>query len=313
MTLILKDELERLGANDAPWLGFGTAHLGTNGERTNALRVLDEAFEQGIRYFDTARLYGEGEAEWVIGEAFAKKRDQVILTSKAGIIPWTDRKMLRVSNKLRTTMGLSSIPVEHLFGAFDLRQLKASFDKSLKAMRTDYIDVLLLHECRLEDAENDAVKSWAESLKKAGKIRAFGSAATLAETDRILAAESGHLDVIQHAFDLSMTTDRGAQNDKYQRVTHSALTHVLPMIVGQLDAQPGLAEEAQRDFGVDLTNPGQLIPRLLRHSHQCAPGATVLFSTTKPERIAPVLSVLSQPASDEDGFVAHLKAILANC
>ncbi len=137
MALILQHELEKRSPNGVPWLGFGTAHLGTQGERNNALRVLDEAFDQGFRYFDTARLYGEGESEFVIGEAFAAKRDQIILASKAGIIPWTDRKLLRVKSKLRRTIGLSSDPVQHLFGAFDVRQLQASFDRSLKALRTD--------------------------------------------------------------------------------------------------------------------------------------------------------------------------------
>lgn len=307
-TFNLAAELGKLGTNHAPWLGFGTAHLGAGGERETATRALNEAFEHGIRYFDTARLYGDGESEIVIGETFAQKRDQVILTSKAGIIPWTDLKALRLLNKVRRLIGMKAVPVEHVFGAFDLGQLKASFDRSLRALRTDYVDILLLHECRLEDAQNAEILDWAQSLKQAGKIRAFGSAATRAETDRILTAAPRALDFVQHGFDALSGLPQLPQDAAYQRITHSALTHVLSAANERLQKQLDLADRYKAEFGVDLRAPAQLVPMLLQHSHRETDGAQVLFSTTKPERIAATLKALENTGNMAPEMLQRLQA-----
>ena len=303
MSLNLKSELKRLAGNDVPWLGFGTAEIGTAGERETSSRLLNEAFEQGIRYFDTARLYGGGEAEHVIGEVLGGKRDQILLTSKAGIIPWTDRRLLRVQNKLRSTMGMPPLAVDNLFGAFSLKQLKASFDRSLKALRTDYLDCLLLHESAREDALNEDIVAWAQSLKDAGKIRAFGCAATEDETDRILGAEARHLDIVQYALDVSKAPKGNDLDHQPQVITHSALTEALGAIARHLEHNPALALEIDQTFGVDLADTGQLAPHLLLHNHRQTDEAPVLFSTSKPERIAKtVLSVSAATGSDPEAM-----------
>ena len=53
-------------------LGFGTAPLGSLRDEISvqdAEALIDNAFEMGIRYFDTAPLYGEGRSEWHLGNA----------------------------------------------------------------------------------------------------------------------------------------------------------------------------------------------------------------------------------------------------
>lgn len=312
MKLSLKDELAKLGGNDVPWLGFGTAHLGADGERETATRALNQAFEHGIRYFDTARLYGAGESELVIGEVFADKRDQVFLTSKAGIIPWKDRQALRMQNKLRRLIGLKPVPVDNLFGAFALSQLKASFEKSLRSLRTDYVDCLLLHECSLENAINEDVVAWAMSLKDAGKIRAFGSAATNSESDRILALSPDHLDFVQHGFDINSAPFQVPSKTTYERVTHSALTHILSAVNVALGKHPEKADTLQQDIGFDLRNFDQLVPRLLLHSHRHTNGSQVLFSTAKPERIGATISAFSGIGDDDGTAMKRLKALIAD-
>lgn len=308
----LQAELEKIGANHAPWLGFGTAHLGVGGERENAAQLLNEAFEQGIRYFDTARLYGDGESEFAIGETFASKRQQIILTSKAGIIPWTERKALRLQNKVRRLIGLQPLPVEHVFGAFNLAQLKASFDKSLRALRTDYLDILLLHECAVEQTQNDDILAWADALKQAGKIRAFGSAATLAETDRILTARPRGLDVVQHAHDALTPLPEIPIDMPCQRITHSALSHVLPAVNARLAQGDDLATRFETEFGIDLRTPAQWIPKLLQHNHVVTGGAPVLFSTTRPGRIAATLKGLEGGSATDAELLQTLQSELVS-
>src|SRR5262247_3098197 len=69
-------------------LGFGSAPLGNmfrNIPEEEAAATVDAAWQQGIRYFDTAPLYGAGLSEMRLGRALAKhKRDEYVLSSKVG-------------------------------------------------------------------------------------------------------------------------------------------------------------------------------------------------------------------------------------
>jgi hypothetical protein len=69
-------------------LGFGTsgimgAALTTGGR----LKLLETAFEEGIRHFDTAPLYGQGEAESLLARFLGSKRDAITITTKFGLRP----------------------------------------------------------------------------------------------------------------------------------------------------------------------------------------------------------------------------------
>jgi len=73
----------------APRLGLGCGDLYAGEHEQASLRLLKTAFDSGVRYFDVARLYGDGQAEHVVGKAFRGVRDQLIIASKAGIVPWS--------------------------------------------------------------------------------------------------------------------------------------------------------------------------------------------------------------------------------
>ena len=71
-------------------LGFGTAPLGNmyrNIPEEEAIATVDAAWDNGVRYFDTAPLYGSGLAEIRLGEALSKRnRDEYFLSTKVGRI-----------------------------------------------------------------------------------------------------------------------------------------------------------------------------------------------------------------------------------
>src|ERR1700749_4540466 len=66
-------------------LGFGCGGVMGRVGRTQSLRVIAAALDGGITHFDVARLYGYGEAEALVGEALAGKRDKVVIASKFGL------------------------------------------------------------------------------------------------------------------------------------------------------------------------------------------------------------------------------------
>ena len=66
-------------------VGFGTAPMGSRYGAREGLRALEVAYESGITLFDTARSYGHGDAERILGRFLRGKRDRVVVSTKFGI------------------------------------------------------------------------------------------------------------------------------------------------------------------------------------------------------------------------------------
>jgi diketogulonate reductase-like aldo/keto reductase len=124
-------------------LGQGTWHMGDNrAARAEEIATLREGLECGLTLIDTAEMYGEGAAEELVGEALAGQRDDAFIVSK--VYP---------HNATR-------------------RGVAAACERSLKRLRTDRIDLYLLH-WRGNVPFADTIAGLAD-LKAAGKIRHFG-------------------------------------------------------------------------------------------------------------------------------------------
>ena len=159
--------------------GIGVKSTDDMISETEAIKLLHLAVENGINFFDTARLYGNSET--IMGKAFNDRRDKVILETKCKSIYNADGNIPE-KNKLREI-------------------IESSLNESLKALRTDYVDVFMLHQGNLEILENEDVSNIFLDLKKSGKIRSIGvSTYTTVETKRCI--ESGIWDVIQLPFNL---------------------------------------------------------------------------------------------------------------
>ena len=185
-------------------LGFGCAPiLGAVGAKT-AEQALRCALDEGINHFDVARSYGYGEAEAFLGNFFKGRRDEVVIASKFGIRATWKAGLLRplkpVVRSLRTLKALRSggseceegnqpgqiaKPVEnvpprkdpfHERIAITPEAMVASLDKSLKALRCEYVDVLMVHEPTGQIERMDELAAKAKDLKQQGKIKAWGLA-----------------------------------------------------------------------------------------------------------------------------------------
>ena len=126
-----------------PALGLGTWNIGDDrSSRTAEIAALQLGLDLGLRLIDTAEMYGEGNSEKLIGEAIAGRRDEVFLVSK--VYPHN------ASCK----------------GAI------AACERSLGRLRTDRIDLYLLH-WRGNVPFGETIEAF-ETLQKAGKIRHYG-------------------------------------------------------------------------------------------------------------------------------------------
>ncbi len=128
-------------------------------ERSQAMATVRAALEQGINFFDHADVYGRGNREQVFSALWEERsglRDQIILQSKCGICPAGDSS--------------SRAPTRY---DFSYRHIMESVEGSLSRLKTDHLDVLLLHR---PDAlvEPEEVARAFDELHQAGKVRFFG-------------------------------------------------------------------------------------------------------------------------------------------
>jgi len=148
-------------------------------QKQDAIKLLHHAFDQGITLFDTARLYGESEN--IMGEAFQGIRQQIVLASKC-------RHFRNPDGTLPDKLALKHI-------------VRQSIHESLNALKTDYIDVFMLHHADLEMLEIDEIYEIFTVLQKEGLIRYPGiSVYEVEETKRAL--DKGFWKVIQLPFNL---------------------------------------------------------------------------------------------------------------
>ena len=94
--------MRNLGALQVSELGFGNmglsgGHYGPGVDKAQGIRMIREAFDQGVRFFDTAEVYGPYVNEELVGEALEPVRDQVKIATKFGF-------------KIDGTNGLDSRP-----------------------------------------------------------------------------------------------------------------------------------------------------------------------------------------------------------
>ncbi len=116
-----------------------------------ALRLIDEAIDGGINLFDTAPNYADTKSERILGKALKSKRDRVVLVSKFGHTPEGPKE-------------------------FSVDWFWKSLEASLGRLRTDYLDVLLLHNPPSEIyAGTDPVWAAMEEARVQGKVRHYGA------------------------------------------------------------------------------------------------------------------------------------------
>ena len=164
-------------------LGFGCGSVMGRVGRSDSLRAMGVAWEHGITLFDTARSYGFGEAEGVLGEFLQGKRERAVVATKYGlpVQRQSGAKRLavgavRAAFKVPGVRGLvrGKGTKAEVVGEFSVAGLRESVETSLRALGTDYVDVLFLHEATAAVLQDDALMEALDELVKAGKVLRVG-------------------------------------------------------------------------------------------------------------------------------------------
>ena len=129
-------------------IGFGCMSLGTS--ENEAIRIIHEAMDKGVNYFDTADLYDRGLNEEIVGKALKGKRHDVVIATKVGN-RWTEQGNGWTWDPSKT-------------------YIKEAVKHSLRRLQTDYIDVYQLHGGTIDDPIDETIEAF-EELQQEGIIQ----------------------------------------------------------------------------------------------------------------------------------------------
>jgi aryl-alcohol dehydrogenase-like predicted oxidoreductase len=148
-------------------VGFGLWTISTgwwgNFTEGEAIALMHKAFDLGVTLFDAADTYGNGLSEELIAKAFPNQRDEIIIATKVGYD--------FVTHGESRGRGQREIPQD-----FSPEAIVRATDAALKRLKTDRIDLLQLHNIRMEQIYDDQLWTALEKLKTSGKIRYSGVA-----------------------------------------------------------------------------------------------------------------------------------------
>ncbi len=168
-------QYRKLGKTDVEvsHLAFGAWQLGDpaywgTDTQADAQAAVDAAIDGGINFFDTAEMYGDGESERVLGKVLGKRRNNLILATKA----WPT----------------NCAP----------KDLRAACEASLERLGTDYVDLYQIH-WPFSHASYEEAQAELDKLKAEGKIRMAGVSnfgtrdlASWLETGQAVTNQLGH-------------------------------------------------------------------------------------------------------------------------
>jgi aryl-alcohol dehydrogenase-like predicted oxidoreductase len=139
-----------LGTEGRPVLALGTMNFGARTPAPEARRMVDRALEHGVRFFDTANMYGNGESERILGQVLRGRREQAGVATKVGLARMQGRPE-----------GLSAARVER------------ALEESLERLGTDYVDLFYLHQPDPATPIEETLEAVGRLLR-AGKARHWG-------------------------------------------------------------------------------------------------------------------------------------------
>lgn len=135
-------------------LGWGRAN------DDESLAAIRRARDLGVTFFDTADSYGYGRSESLLGIVLSRKRQDVVIATKVGVVRSADGRARK---------------------DFTREHISHAVDGSLRRLRTDYIDLYQLHNPTLDDLKRDDLHEAMGRLQEVGKIRYWGVSVTTPE------------------------------------------------------------------------------------------------------------------------------------
>ncbi|WP_445479887.1 aldo/keto reductase [Lysinibacillus irui] len=293
-------------------LGFGTAPLGNmyrNIPEEEAIATVDAAWESGIRYFDTAQLYGSGLAEIRLGVALSKRsRDEYVLSTKVGRII-SDELEEPSARDLGEKGGLFEFGRKNkIINDYSADATLRSIEDSLKRLQTDRIDFVYIHDIaqdfygdewlsQFDTARTGAFRVLTRLLEE-GVIKGWGLGVNRVEPIELL------LDLEEVKPDVSLLAGRYTLLDHecaLQRLMPTAIKNNMDIVVGgpyssgvlaggthfeYQKASPEILAKVEKIKSIADRHQISIKSAALQFSLANPAVAAVIPGASKPERIA---------------------------
>jgi len=281
-------------------LGFGCSSLMGATNRRDSLRLLETAYDAGIRHFDVAPMYGYGHAESCLGEFLQRHRGQITVTTKFGISPPKHSTLLRLGRRIagpiirqlpgvkqRLARAANAVTQNDERPGFTPAEAKASLDRSLTALRTSQIDLWLLHEASAGDLRDDSLLRFLEAEVEKGSIGSFGIGSSSDKIPALLAERPAYCHTLQHEWSVldSPIPDPPITATHPFRIYHRALTDNFRSLHAALIRNKPLCKRWSASTDTDLSNADLLAHLMLKASLVMNPSSIILFSSKNPHHI----------------------------
>ena len=254
------------------------------------MKLLDTAFDSGIRHFDVAAMYGLGETEAEIGNFAFGRRDQITIATKFGLgvsrwvaplAPYQDparavlERLPKARRAVKTRADRPAPP--RTYSAADAQ---TSLERSLRKLRTDYVDMFFVHDPRPDDdVRADELVDFFTTAKTAGKIRAWGVSQD-AHPELPTLQRLGQSAVLQVRSDIFNDFVPGEP-----RITFGVMGRAYSRVLDAFQTDFTARTRWSRELGLDLTHPEAIAHLLLDDALTVNRTGVVLYSTLNVERL----------------------------
>jgi diketogulonate reductase-like aldo/keto reductase len=240
-------------------------------------------------------MYGYGEAESCLGDFLEHYRAQITITTKYGIAPPKKSAIIKLgrsiagpivrqlpSLKQRLTKVANAATHNPQRPTFTAAQAKASLDCSLLALRTDHIDLWLLHEATADDLQDDTLLSLLEAEVKKGTIGTFGIGSSADKIPALLTSHPAYCRTLQYEWSV---LDVPIRPSTPFRIHHRALTNNFRALHAALIKNQPLCQRWSASTNTDLSHAEALAHLMLKASLVMNPASIILFSSKSPAHI----------------------------
>ncbi len=276
-------------------LGFGCGNLMGATGRSDSLKLLETAYDAGIRHFDVAPMYGYGEAESCLGEFLERHRGQITVATKFGIAPPKKSAVISLGRRIagpivkqlpmlkqRLAKAANAATRHSERPAFTAAQARASLDRSLAALRTDHIDLWLLHEATALDLQDDALLSLLEAEVDKGTIGTFGVGSSADKIPALLSERPAYCRTLQYEWSVF---EPSVRESSHFRIHHRALTANFRTLHSALIKNKPLCQRWSASTDTDLSKAETLAHLMLKAALVMNPASIILFSSKNPAHI----------------------------
>src|SRR5258706_5555021 len=296
------------GETHSQRIGFGCSHITGGFEARSNIRVLRAAYDLGVRHFDTAPLYGHGTSEEIVGHAFRRERHKVTIATKIGIphgtLSYKSQFIRLLATPLRRwTPGISKFAAGKMYSTpprtdFSPASIERSLDKSLVKLKTDYVDILLLHEVRVKDISDELLTKLGRLVIE-GKVRRLGIGTNI-QSMREIQEKGYEFEVYQRPWSV-FVPDEGLFADRY-RIFHGSILSAAATIRGKLRADPTFCRQLQELSGLEFRSTDDIGRILLLAALSANPHGLALFSSKVQTRIASYVKFVTENPPAKLGY-----------